>query len=505
MFQQPYFQLSYPQDIKLTIESKKSNCEFDKTIFHSLDEKIHELKEKKKHNSGLVHFFKKLDEFNIDQTEYILRFFNFYNDQGETDPNLSIGYIVLDQNEYNNPEKCCRMIETKKKLNYKKNRNFVEKKFNKIASTMVGEEIYQSKLANKSYCDRSLVVKNIRLNLLYKLFDVLEKGGDVLLAHIYNICDCDIIEFFYLCSILFEKIIIVHFTDFFIYGQNFLFDNRITKEDFKKKVYSPFTVEPKVEYDSLIDFLTKSAKERIREINLLLDKKYDEYLLLYTMDIIKKAENFKLSKDFIKLLQKKMIEMFRMVYIENKVVKIHSAIKGEEARSIQETLKKYNCKKCIEVGMAFGISAFYILSTSPDITLISIDPNQTKRDRWDSSALKLLKKMDLDKNHELIEKKSYVGLPELLAKYGEGSFDFVFIDGFHVFDYTLIDAFYSFLLIKVGGIIMIDDILHNGVAKCVKYMDSNYEFLKRIPSTKTQAAYIKMKDDDRPWNYHQPF
>ena len=68
--------------------------------------------------------------------------------------------------------------------------------------------------------------------------------------------------------------------------------------------------------------------------------------------------------------------------------------------------------------MAYGVSAFYILSSSPDISLISIDPNQTKKDRWDSSALKLLKKMDLDKNHELIEKKSYVGLPELLAKYG---------------------------------------------------------------------------------------
>ena len=443
-------------------------------------------------------------EIDINNTHYIFNIFNFYNDDGETDPTQSIGYIAIDEKEYDNPDKCCKMIETKRRSNYK-NRHYIEKKYNKIACTMVPNSVYQFHLENKKSCEQSSFVKNIRLNLLYKLFDSLEKGGDVLLAHIFNICDCDVIEFFYLCSILFEKVIIIYYDAFFIYGTNFMFDNRMTKEEFKKKVFSPFTIEPKIKYDELIDFLTKTVKKKIYLNDLLLKNQFDEYLYLNTMDLIQKAENFKVSKDFMKKIQKKMLEIFRTVYIENKFVKIHSGIKGEEGESIQQILKKYNCKKCVEIGMAFGISAFYILSTSPDITLISIDPNQTKKDRWDSSALKLLKKMDLDKNHELIEKKSYVGLPELLAKYGERSFDFIFVDGFHTFDFTLVDAFYACLLVKVGGVILIDDALHSGVAKCVRYMDTNYGFLKKIPTTKTQAGYLKMRDDDREWSFHRPF
>jgi len=40
------------------------------------------------------------------------------------------------------------------------------------------------------------------------------------------------------------------------------------------------------------------------------------------------------------------------------------------------------------------------------------------------------------KRHKLYEKKSYVALPLLIKK--KLKFDFIFIDGFHTFDYTLI-------------------------------------------------------------------
>ena len=54
----------------------------------------------------------------------------------------------------------------------------------------------------------------------------------------------------------------------------------------------------------------------------------------------------------------------------------------------------------------------------------------------------LLKSSKLHKRHMLIEKKSYEAMPELLKK-GEENYDFIFIDGWHTFDYTLVDFFYS--------------------------------------------------------------
>jgi predicted O-methyltransferase YrrM len=496
-----YFQLQF-QNTPFEIHSRKSTCSFEKKNFLELNEKIDTFHTFLKENRDLQDYLAKINQLSIHDTHYIFQFFGFYNQEGRTDPSVPTGYIILDETKQNDPNSCCKFIETKQSSNYKK-RNFVEKKFKKMITTMAGDSIYHRNLVNKDYCTRSAIMKNMRLNLLYSLFSSLEKGGDLLIAHIYNICDCDIIEFFYLCALLFEKVTILHFNDFFVYGQNFQYDNRISKEEFKKIISKPFDIQPKVQYDEMIQYLNECALQRIQFTDLLLQKRWDEYLYVYVMDVIHKAENFKIDKHLMMKLQKKLIEIFRNVYIENEFVKIHSAIKGEEGSSIQQLIQKYHLKKCLEIGMAFGISAFYILSSSPDVSLISIDPHQ-KTD-WKSSGVKLIKKMNYDTKHTLITEKSYVAMPDLLQKHGEESFDFIFIDGFHTFDYTLVDVFYAILLVKTGGIILIDDALHRGVAKCVRYIDTNYRFLKKIPSTRTQVAYQKMKNDDREWNFHMSF
>lgn len=50
-----------------------------------------------------------------------------------------------------------------------------------------------------------------------------------------------------------------------------------------------------------------------------------------------------------------------------------------------------------------------------------------------------------------IEQKSFLAMPRLLQ--AGRKFDFCFVDGMHLFDYTLIDLFYADLLVRVGGII----------------------------------------------------
>jgi predicted O-methyltransferase YrrM len=92
-----------------------------------------------------------------------------------------------------------------------------------------------------------------------------------------------------------------------------------------------------------------------------------------------------------------------------------------------------------------------------------------------------------------------------LEKYGANSFDMIFIDGWHTFDYTLVDFFYANLLLKINGIIIIDDALHNGVKKCVDYLTTNYVFYKKLVSPITVATFKKTRDDDRSWNFHKNF
>ncbi len=102
----------------------------------------------------------------------------------------------------------------------------------------------------------------------------------------------------------------------------------------------------------------------------------------------------------------------------------------------------------------------------------------------------------------MIEEKSYIALPALLKK---AKFDFIFIDGWHTFDYTLIDFFYSLELLNDGGIIIIDDALHKGVSKCVKYIETNYPHCRKLVSPPTVACFKKVKKDPRDWNFHVNF
>jgi len=82
----------------------------------------------------------------------------------------------------------------------------------------------------------------------------------------------------------------------------------------------------------------------------------------------------------------------------------------------------------------------------------------------------------------------------------------IFIDGWHTFDYTLLDLFYSFLLLKKNGYIVIDDALHPGVNKVVKYVQDNYKFLKKTNTdVRTVAVYQKISEDTRAWNFHKDF
>ena len=75
----------------------------------------------------------------------------------------------------------------------------------------------------------------------------------------------------------------------------------------------------------------------------------------------------------------------------------------------------------------------------------------------------------------------------------------------HTFDYTLIDFFYADKLLCKDGVILIDDALHEGVKKFVKYIETNYKNYTRIPTNNTQAAFMKNDEDSREWFLHSGF
>ena len=94
-----------------------------------------------------------------------------------------------------------------------------------------------------------------------------------------------------------------------------------------------------------------------------------------------------------------------------------------------------------------------------------VDPKQSVN--WRKGGISNLKKINVD-FFELIEEESQIVLPKLLAD-GQ-KYDFIFIDGLHTFDATLIDLYYAVRLLRKGGVVVVDDCFMPSVAKAIKYM-----------------------------------
>lgn len=86
----------------------------------------------------------------------------------------------------------------------------------------------------------------------------------------------------------------------------------------------------------------------------------------------------------------------------------------------------------------------------------------------------------------VMEMTSYRALPKLLEDILQGNigkFHLIYIDGWHTFDYTLVDFFFSDLILEVNGIIVLDDIKHAPVKKCLHYIETNYPNYKVVDET----------------------
>ncbi|GFE70454.1 class I SAM-dependent methyltransferase [Chroococcus sp. FPU101] len=202
---------------------------------------------------------------------------------------------------------------------------------------------------------------------------------------------------------------------------------------------------------------------------------------------------------------------------------------------LRETIQKYNLKNTLEIGMAYGLSSLFICQAHQDAGSgyhTAIDPKQTEK--WKSIGLLNIKRANLENKLRFFEDRSDKILPQLFIQ-GE-KIDFAFIDGNHLFDYTLVDFFYIDHLLSIGGYIAFDDIWMPSVRKVVSFVLRNrsYELIPVKIETKisTQLGIItkrflqnpfeindlkvklipnnvclvkKISDDKRPWDFHRSF
>jgi len=186
--------------------------------------------------------------------------------------------------------------------------------------------------------------------------------------------------------------------------------------------------------------------------------------------------------------------------------RITAAVNTEEGMFLYKKIIELRAKKIAEVGLATGVSTAYLLIGAKETNghVISIDPFQDTQ--WKNAGLDLVEHLRLKSRHTWIKEKSHTALPRLLDEKGaESSYDLIFIDGWHTFDYTLVDAYFADKLLRVGGIMIVDDFLHRGVNASMRYITTNWSHYKKLHSPNSFAAFIKLREDDRDWDFHKTF
>ncbi|MCS4155850.1 putative O-methyltransferase YrrM [Salinibacter ruber] len=208
-----------------------------------------------------------------------------------------------------------------------------------------------------------------------------------------------------------------------------------------------------------------------------------------------------------------------------------------EGELCQELIREHEVSECLEVGCAYGIASLYIseaLREKSDPHHTIIDPLELGK--WEGIGLQNLEQAGIS-FWDYIEQGSELALPELVR---EGRhFDFVLIDGYHTFDHTMIDLFYSTKLLRVGGILALDDANHPPVYKAARYF-SEYPCYEKVGATPSKSvlkgvltsilplasstlsfafpqalvdrlgtdrliAFQKTNEDDRPWDWYRQF
>lgn len=186
------------------------------------------------------------------------------------------------------------------------------------------------------------------------------------------------------------------------------------------------------------------------------------------------------------------------------VMSLHSHLPREAGQMLQRIIHDLDAHTTLEIGMAFGISTLFICEAltnppdhpneqqSPSPRHFAIDPNQHTAE-WCGVGLRHVRLAGFEDVVDFRELPSHQALADLER---EGvRIDFAFVDGWHTFDYVMVDLFLIDRLLRVGGVVVVDDADWPGVVKACRYFITNrgYRVVGCWPERRDTSARQAMR------------
>lgn len=161
----------------------------------------------------------------------------------------------------------------------------------------------------------------------------------------------------------------------------------------------------------------------------------------------------------------------------------HMQISPEQGQFMQFLVKLIKAKRTLEIGCFTGYSAMTVALALPENgKVITCDINA----EWTKLAKKY---WEMGKVSHKIELRLAPAL-ETLQKLRKNSFDFAFIDA----DKKNYDAYYEqcLRLVRIGGLIAIDNVLWDGKVADEKYQDENTQAIRALNAKILKDKRVEM-------------
>ena len=181
-----------------------------------------------------------------------------------------------------------------------------------------------------------------------------------------------------------------------------------------------------------------------------------------------------------------------------------AALPEAHADEVARLVGELGLVRTLETGMAYGLSTLAICGVHEsrgEGEHIAIDPHQTSD--WHGIGLLNLERAGLSHRARVIEIPSDEALPRLRD---EGvRIDFALVDGMHLFDTTIVDFFHADRMLDVGGVVVFHDTWMPAIAQAADFVRTNRAYEPLEAGDAAMVALRKLRDDDRPWDFHRDF
>lgn len=183
-------------------------------------------------------------------------------------------------------------------------------------------------------------------------------------------------------------------------------------------------------------------------------------------------------------LLQQILERGTVEAADGSVLPLRNHVKPVFLPGMYDVARSTEPRLIVEIGMSFGVSSLVLAQaladTGPGGRLISVDP-------FEDSIFRGIGRLNvvrsgLDVTLQVVTEPSYLVLPRLIEA-GERA-DLVFIDGNHTRDYVRTDTFLAHRLVRVGGVVGLDDTPNRHIAQLCRDLltDYHYEEVTRRPA-----------------------